>query len=53
LPGLCRLNSGVAYDVYFAIDYYNSPGGMRSENNRSELIRRYVMAGYIEEQKEP
>ena len=45
LPQLCRENSRVPFDVYFAIDYYNSPGGMKSENNRSELIKSYAQAG--------
>jgi Xanthomonas XOO_2897-like deaminase len=48
LPQLCRANSGVAFDVFFAIDYYNLPEGMKSENNRHELIRSYAQAGYFE-----
>ena len=47
LPQLCRVNNGVPFDVFFAIDYYNSPEGMRSENHRHELIRSYTQAGYF------
>ena len=46
LPQLCRMNSGVPYDVYYATEYYNAPGGVRSENNRHEMIKSYINAGY-------
>jgi hypothetical protein len=48
LPQLCRVNSGVPFNVYFAIDYYNSPAGKKSENNRNELIKSYAQAGYFQ-----
>ena len=48
LPLLCRLNKGVPFDVFFATDYYNSPEGMKSENNRHALIKSYAQAGYFE-----
>lgn len=47
LPGLCRLNEGVPYNVYFATDYYNSPHGQKSENNRHAVLMSYVQAGYF------
>jgi hypothetical protein len=47
LPPLCRANDGVPFDVFFAVDYYNSPAGMKSKNNRSELIKSYTEAGYF------
>ncbi len=49
LPQLCRLNSGAPFDVFFATDYYNSPEGVRSQNNRHALIRSYAEAGYFED----
>jgi hypothetical protein len=47
LPQLCRANSEVPFDVFFAIDYYNSPAGIKSENHRNELIKSYTQAGYF------
>jgi hypothetical protein len=47
LPQFCRINNHVAYDIFFVIDYYNSPEGVKSENNRHELIKSYSRAGYF------
>jgi hypothetical protein len=47
LPQLCRLNSGVPFDVFFATDYYNSSEGIRSQNNRHAVISSYALAGYF------
>jgi hypothetical protein len=47
LPYLCQQNSNVPFNVFYAIEYYNSPEGIKSENNRHELIKSYTAAGYF------
>jgi hypothetical protein len=49
LPQLCVLNAGVPFDVFFATDYYNSPEGKKSKNNRHEVIKSYAQAGYFKD----
>jgi hypothetical protein len=46
LPYLCQRNSNVPFDVCYAIEYYNSSEGIKTDNNRHELIKSYSDAGY-------
>ncbi|HWP45367.1 MAG TPA: hypothetical protein VNO14_19145, partial [Blastocatellia bacterium] len=46
LPRLCSINNGVPFGVFFAIDYYNSSEGMKTDKHRHELIKSYHQAGY-------